>query len=44
MKPIFHHKPVNGPFEDPAVFIRILRERRAILFDAGDVSRLSARE
>lgn len=44
MKPIFHHKPVNGPFEDPAVFVRILRERRAILFDAGDVSALSARD
>lgn len=44
MKPIFHHKPVNGPFEDPAVFVRILRERMAILFDAGDVSALSARD
>jgi ribonuclease Z len=44
MKPIFHHRPVNGPFEDPAVFVRILRERRALLFDAGDVSGLSPRD
>ena len=44
MKPIFHHKSVNGPLEDPAVFVRLLRERRALLFDAGDVSVLSARD
>lgn len=44
MKPIFHHRPVNGPFEDPAVYIRILHEREGFLFDAGDVSRLSNRE
>ncbi len=41
MKPIFHHKPVNGPFEDPAVFVRILREKRALLLDAGDISPLA---
>lgn len=44
MKSSFHHRPVNGPFGDPAVFVRILRERRALLFDAGDVSCLSARD
>jgi len=44
MKPIFHHKPVNGPFEDPTVFVRILGEKRALLFDAGDVSGLPARD
>ena len=44
MKSIFHHKPVNGPFEDPVVFVRILRDRRAFLFDAGDISALSARD
>ena len=41
MKPIFHHKPVNGPFEDPSVFLRILRDRRALLLDAGDISQLA---
>lgn len=44
MKPIFHHTAVNGPFGDPAVFVRILREKKAILFDAGDISALSARD
>jgi len=42
MKPTFHHRLVNGPFEDPCVFVRMLRERRAFLFDAGDISRLEA--
>ncbi|TAN40048.1 MAG: ribonuclease Z [Nitrospirae bacterium] len=42
MKPTFHHRPVNGLFGDPGVFVRMLRERRAFLFDAGDISRLDA--
>jgi ribonuclease Z len=41
MKPSFVHRTVNSPFEDPAVFIRILREKRALLFDAGDISGLN---
>ncbi len=44
MKPTLHHSPVNGPFEDPAVYVRVLREKRAFLLDAGDISGLSARE
>lgn len=40
MKPTFHASPVNGPFEDPCVFAGIIRERRALLFDAGDLGRL----
>ena len=44
MKSIFHHKPVNGPFEDPTVFVRILRDRRALLLDVGNVSFLSPRD
>lgn len=40
MKPTFMHRAINGPFEDPAVFVRILREKRALLIDAGDISRL----
>ncbi len=35
---------VNGPFEDPVVYLRLLREKKALLFDAGDVSALSAGE
>ncbi|MFZ5998754.1 MAG: ribonuclease Z [Nitrospirota bacterium] len=42
MKPTFHADPVNGPFEDSCIFIRILRERRALLFDLGSIGRLGA--
>ncbi len=37
MKPVFHASLVNGPFEDPGLYVRILREGRALLFDAGDI-------
>lgn len=40
MKPTFHASVVNTPFEDPLVYVRITRERRALLFDLGDISRL----
>ena len=40
MKPTFIHKLVNGPFEDPSLFVRILREKRAFLFDVGSLYRL----
>ncbi|MBN2655359.1 MAG: ribonuclease Z [Nitrospirae bacterium] len=42
MKPTFHAETVNDPLGDPALFLRLLRERRALLFDLGDISRLSA--
>lgn len=44
MKPTFLHRAVNGPFDDPVIFVRVLRERRAFLFDAGDISRLTPRD
>ncbi len=40
MKPTFHANPVNDPYDDPAVFVRILREKRALLFDLGDIGSL----
>ena len=40
MKPTFHHKPVNNEFEDPSLFVRMVRERRAFLFDSGRIDRL----
>ncbi|MBI4688751.1 MAG: ribonuclease Z [Nitrospirae bacterium] len=40
MKPTFHHRLVNNPFEDPCVHVRVLREKRAFLFDLGCISRL----
>jgi ribonuclease Z len=41
MKPTFHHRPVNGLLGDPAVFVRLIRERRALLFDLGDLGSLA---
>lgn len=40
MKPTFHHSLVNGPFDDPVLYVRLLWQRRALLFDAGDISGL----
>ncbi|MFA5353071.1 MAG: hypothetical protein WC291_02475 [Thermodesulfovibrionales bacterium] len=40
MKPSFHATLVNGPFDDPVVFARVMRERRAFLFDLGQIGRL----
>jgi ribonuclease Z len=41
MKPSFHTKLVNSPFDDPCLYIRILREGRAIIFDLGFTTALS---
>jgi ribonuclease Z len=40
MKPTFHHSLVNGPFEDPALYVRLFWKRRALMFDAGDIGAL----
>lgn len=44
MRPLLHAKLVNGRFGDPALYIETLFETRAILFDLGDISRLTARQ
>jgi len=44
MRPSLLTRLVNGPFEDPALFIRFLFENRAILFDIGDIHALSTRD
>lgn len=44
MKPIFHANLINDPFYDPVLFIRFMYQSRAILFDLGDISELSARD
>lgn len=40
MKPTFIHNLVNSPFEDPSLFVRIIREKRAFLFDIGNITNL----
>jgi ribonuclease Z len=44
MKPLFHPRLVNGPTGDPALYIEFLHDRRALLFDLGDVSSLQPRQ
>jgi ribonuclease Z len=44
MRPLLHPSLVNGRSGDPALHIETLFERRAILFDLGDVTALSPRK
>ena len=44
MRPMLHPILVNGRTGDPALYIETLFERRAILFDLGDVSALPPRK
>ncbi len=44
MRPVFHASLVNRPFGDPGVYIDLKFERRAILFDIGDISALPTRK
>jgi ribonuclease Z len=44
MRPLLHPTLVNGRTGDPALYIETLFERRAILFDLGDISALSPRK
>ena len=44
MNPLFHPQLVNGPWGDPVLYIEFKFDRRAILFDLGDVSLLPSRK
>jgi ribonuclease Z len=37
MKPVFHPKLLNCLFDDPCLFVRMLYEKQAVLFDLGDI-------
>jgi len=44
MKPLLHPTPVNGPFEDPVLYVDFLYGRRALLFDLGSLRALAPRK
>jgi len=44
MRPSIHCDLVNGPFGDPVLYADIMFERRALLFDMGDLRALPARK
>jgi ribonuclease Z len=44
MRPIFHAELVNRTFGDPGIYIDLKFERRALLFDIGDVTSLPTRK
>jgi ribonuclease Z len=44
MRPLLHPSLVNGRFGDPVVYLETLFEKRAILFDLGDIAALAPRK
>ncbi len=44
MRPLFHPALVNEPLGDPGVYVDCLFERRAVLFDLGDIRALPPRK
>jgi ribonuclease Z len=44
MRPLLYPSLVNGRFGDPALYVATLFEKRAILFDLGDIAGLSPRK
>lgn len=44
MKPSFHTRLLNSPFKDPGLYMRMLWEGRALMFDLGHTNSLSSRD
>ena len=43
MKHLFHTSLVNGPFEDPVLYVDFMFHKKALLFDLGNIYKLSPR-
>jgi len=43
MTPLMHPKLINNPFGDPCVLVDFLHEKRAVLFDLGDIAAIPSR-
>lgn len=44
MRSVFFPRLVNGPFGDPALYVRLAHRREALLFDCGDLHPLPPRD
>ena len=44
MRPRFHPRLINGPYDDPGLYIPFHFENRAIIFDLGDTRTLSTKD
>ena len=44
MRSSLQARPINGPFDDPAVHVELLHGRRGFLFDLGDLTALPVRQ
>ncbi len=40
----FQSRLINGPFDDPGLFVPFSHEKRALIFDLGDIHSLSSRD
>jgi len=44
MRPSFHPRLINGPFDDPGLFIPFQFQNRAVIFDLGDLNCLAPKD
>ena len=44
MRPSFTPRLINNPFSDPGMFVPFLFEKRALMFDLGDLHALSPKD